>query len=158
MLTMPVFSKTSYSYLHNPYENSSFNFCVCLHRANFVVVVVRITWHLIFVLCLSSAVTGFYDINFPFPQSHKTFFHKLQNWWKKVLMNPLELHFCSNRHIPKVNLVNLNHCCMSHNYSELSQVHEHWNVDNNLLRAKFEVLTAVTVKIMDLDVWHQVLW
>jgi len=76
---------------------------------------------------------------------------------KKVLLNPLELHFCSNRHILKVNLVNLNHCCMSHNYSELHQVHVCWNVDNNLLSAKFEVLTSVTVKIKDLDVWHQVL-
>lgn len=47
---------------------------------------------------------------------------------------------------------------MSRNYSELSQVHVCWNVDNNLLGAKCEVLTAVTVKIMDLDVWHQVLW
>jgi len=55
-------------------------------------------------------------------------------------------------HIPTVNVINLNHCCMSHNYSEWSQVHVHWNEDN-LLGAKFEVLTAVTVKIMDLDVW-----
>ena len=61
MLTMPVSSKTSYSYLRNAYENSSFNFCVCLHRGIFVVVVVvRITWNLIFVLFLSSAVIGFY--------------------------------------------------------------------------------------------------
>lgn len=84
MLTMPVLSKTSYSCLSKAYENSSFNFCVCLHRGMFVVVVVvRITWNLIFVLFSPSAVTGFHNINFPFLQSLKMFFYKFQNWWKK---------------------------------------------------------------------------
>jgi len=118
MLTMPVFSKTSYSCLSNAYENSSFNFCVCLHRGIFVVV--SITWNLIFVLFLSSAVTGFYITQiFHFCRVIKIFFINFKSG-EKVLMIPLELHFCSNRHILKVNLVNLNHCCMSHSYSELS--------------------------------------
>jgi len=68
MLTMPVFSKTSYSYLSNAYENSSFNFGVRLHRGIFVVVV-RITWNLIVILFLPSTVIGFYNRNFPFLQS-----------------------------------------------------------------------------------------
>ena len=96
MLTVPVFSKTSYSYLSNAYENSSFNFCVCLQQREFFSTV-RIIWNLRFIFFLTSALIGVYKVNFPSLQSHKKCNFYKPSKLVTVLMNPLELHFCVNR-------------------------------------------------------------